>query len=190
MDVTFRLSQDDLSNYRYAVRDHLAKIPDTRFWGKPWVRGLAVFIAAFVCLQVFDWLIVQFKGRPASFVELAIGFMAGAALVLVLFWVHYWDQTRKLVRPDGPTLSEHTVTVNTSGLSVAAPHMTAHYTWSAVQEVTKQRGLIVLWLEPSVGLVIPERAFASLEACQAFVDAIEARRTESELPRAGSFAAS
>jgi hypothetical protein len=188
MDVTFRLIQDDLSNYRYAVRDHLAKVADDRFWATPWVRWTALFVAAFVCLQVFDWLIVQFTGQPASYVELATGFLAGAFLVLGLLWMNHWDQTRKLVRPDGPTLSEHTISVNTSGLSVTAPHMTAHYTWSVIKELTNERGLVVLWLEPSVGLVIPERAFPNTEARQKFIAAIEARRTESELPRAGSFA--
>lgn len=187
MDVTFRLIQDDLANYRYVVRDHMAKIPDGGFWSKPWVRGMALFVAVFVSLQVFDKRIVQFTGHPASFVELAIGFLAGGALVLCLLWIHHWDQTRKLVHPDGPTLSEHTVSVNTSGLSVSAPHMTAHYTWPAIQEVSKERGLVVLWLEPSVGLVVPERAFPNPETCQEFIAAVEARRTESVLPRAGSF---
>jgi hypothetical protein len=187
MDVTFRLIQDDLANYRYVVRDHMAKVPDSGFWSKPWVRATAVLVATFVCLQVFDRLIVQFTGHPASYVELAIGFVAGGAFVLCLLWVHHWDQTRKLVRLDGPTLSEHTVSVNTSGLTMSAPHMTAHYMWPAIQEVTKARGLVVLWLEPSVGLAVPERAFPNPEACQEFIAAIEARRTESVLPRAGSF---
>jgi len=53
--------------------------------------------------------------------------------------------------------------------------------------VSFERDLVVLWLEPSVGVVIPQRAFANVDARDAFVAAVEARRKEASLPRAGSF---
>ena len=188
MDVTFRLTPADLSNYRYAVRDRLGKVSDGSLWSRPVVRWAAFFLTTVALLQLLDRLVPSHTGAPVSAIELSLGFLFGATLVLGLLWLHYWEQTKKLVSDDGPTLSEHTIAVNTSGVSVTAPHLTAHYAWPAIQEVTRERGLIVLWLEPSVGLAVPEHAFSRAGGADDFVAAIASRRTEAELPRAGSFA--
>ncbi len=190
MDVTFKLNEQDLSNYRYAVRDRMDKIAVGGIWHKPVVRWIALFVVTFGLLQVLDQLLPIVTQEPVSHLELTLGFVAGAAVVLGFMWLHYLDQSKKLVRADGPTLSEHTVTITPSGLSAAAPQMSAHYAWPVIQDVTDERGLVLLWLEPGLGLAIPHHAFTNSDVRAAFVAAIEARRTESELPRAGSFAAS
>jgi hypothetical protein len=190
MEVTFTLKEQDLVNYRCAVRDRLEKMTAGGFWSQPAVRWIALFAGTAGLLVMLDQVLPVVTQRPISPLELVIGFIAGAALVLGFMWLHYLDQSKKLVRADGPTMSEHTMTINPSGLGAAGPHMTAHYAWPLIQDVTVERGLVLLWLEPGLGLAIPQHAFKSTEVRDAFVAAIEVRRTESDLPRAGSFAAS
>ena len=190
MEVTFRLIPDDLTNYRYAVRDRLARIPGQGLWSQHWARAGVIFLSSLVLFLVLDSVVPRITGARLSMVELVIGFVIGIAVLLGMFWLNHFDQAKKLVRPDGPTLSEHTVSAGASGLSVSATHMSAHYAWGAIEDVTQERGLVVLWLEPSLGLVIPQRAFANPQERETFVAAIAARRSEAGLPRAGSFAAS
>ena len=188
MDLTFKLIPEDLSNYRYAVRDRLTALPGNGIWSKHWVRaGLTISAGAGLFL-ILDRVVPGLTGHELSMTELGLGIVMGFAFFLAILWLNHFEQAKKLVRADGPTMSEHTVSVNTTGLNVTAPHMTAHYAWAAFQDVTAVRNLVVLWIEPAFGLVIPKRAFANDEARDAFIAAIEARRTESGLPRAGSFA--
>jgi hypothetical protein len=183
MDVTYRLTPDDLSNYRYIVRDRLQKMAGPSSFGSTIQRAFAAFAAA--VLVTFG---VLFFAGDHALVPYIVGILFGAGLVLAMFWLTYYDQEKKLVDRDGPTLADHTIAVNASGLNVSAPHLTAHYVWKAFRDVTRERGLIVLWLEPSLGVVIPERAFSSVGTLEEFLSAVEARRTASVLPRAGSFA--
>lgn len=190
MDVTFRLKPQDLANYRYAVRDRLQALPAAGFWQQQWVRAMLIISASLALFLFVDAIIPFITGRQLAGTELGTGFVIGIVFLLGLLWLQYFDQSRILVRPDGPTLSEHTVVVNSSGVHVTAPHMIAHYSWPAIQDVTTDRDLVLFWLEPSFGVVVPSHAFQSTVARDAFIDAVKARRTEFGLPRAGSFAAS
>ena len=190
MDVTFKLNPQDLVNYRYAVRDRLQAVPAAGFLQKRWVRAMMITGASAALFVIIDAIIPVMTGRQLAGAELGAGFAIGIMFLLGLLWLQYFDQSRVLVRPDGPTLSEHTVVVNTSGLHVTAPHMMAHYSWPAIQDVTTDRDLVLFWLEPSFGLAVPQHAFQSTVARDAFIAAVKARRTESDLPRAGSFGAS
>ena len=50
MDLTFKLIPEDLSNYRYAVRDRLTALPGNGIWSKHWVRaGLTIPAGAGTC---------------------------------------------------------------------------------------------------------------------------------------------
>jgi len=183
--ITYSLTPKDIANYRLAVRDRINLVPGTGLLSKDWVRAIALLGVSLVVVLLVDALLHAVTGERLSLVAFVAGLLTGAALVIAMLWVNHFDQEKKLVRPDGPTFSEHSVSVTTSGLSVSAPHMSVHYVWPIIQAVSFERDLVVLWLEPSV--VIPQRAFANVDARDAFVAAVEARRKEASLPRAGSF---
>jgi hypothetical protein len=48
--------------------------------------------------------------------------------------------------------------------------------------------VVVLWLEPGMGVVVPRSAFANAAAEADFVDRVRALVVEAKLPRAGTFA--
>ncbi|MEQ1576618.1 MAG: hypothetical protein ABL894_03100 [Hyphomicrobium sp.] len=190
MNVTYRLSPRDLTSYRYAVRDRLNSLPAKGILNQHWARAVLILGGSAGLFILLDGVLPRLTGRPLTLPELAIGFFVGLAACLAVLWLNYFDQSKRLVDPEGPALSEHTISLSASGLNVDAAHMNSHFDWPAIRDVSVERGLVILWLEPSMGVAIPVQAFAGVEARDDFVASIEARRTEAELPRAGSFSAS
>ena len=188
MDITFCLTPQDVGNYRAAVRDRLNAVPNVGILNQHWVRAAIVIAISAALSIVIGMLVPAVTGAPLAPLELLIGFAAGLVFTLGMLWINHLDQAKKLLRSDGPTLSEHSVSVAGSGLSVTAPHSTVHYAWPIIQDVSIARGLVLLWLEPSSALAVPERAFKSLETRDKFISDSEMRQAEAKLPRAGSFA--
>jgi hypothetical protein len=187
-EVSFELTPADLAAYQYAVRDRLTKLAPKQWWETDAIRATVLFGIAAVTYAGLDWAAPWLLGRPLELVEFLIGFWLGLLLAIGLMWMTYWDQRRRMVRPDGPTLGEHVVRLTNEGVSINLRDSDARYTWRAFEDITEQRGLISLWLEPGIGLIIPAHAFAKDTERVQFFSELKTRMTESNLPRAGSFA--
>jgi hypothetical protein len=186
-EIVFDVRQEDLTAYHYTVRDRLLKFTPKAWWETDAVRASALFGVAALTFAGLDAAAPSILGRSLEVVELLAGFVLGLLMAVALMWLSYWDQIRRAVRKDGPTLGEHTVRLNGEGLAVSIRDGEARYAWRAFQGVTRQRGLLTVWLEPGVGIMIPERAFAGEAERVQFTAEIEARLADAKLPRAGSF---
>lgn len=187
-EVTFDLQFEDLSAYQFVVRDRLTKLAPKQWWETDAFRATVLFGFAAVTFALLDWAAPSFLGRPLEFVEFLTGFWLGLLLAIGLMWMTYWDQRRRMVKPDGPMLGEHVVKLNGEGVAINLRDVEARYAWRAFDSITEQRGLLSIWMEPGVGLIIPCRAFASDADRVQFISEVNARMTASRLPRAGSFA--
>jgi hypothetical protein len=104
-----------------------------------------------------------------------VGFYLGMAMVIFAIWFNYFAARSNMVRPNGPTLIPHTMTLDDAGISGASALAKADYVWSMFTDVSEREDVILLWYEPAAGIVIPKEAFASLQAQAEFIDAARAR---------------
>jgi hypothetical protein len=184
---TFKLSPEDLAAYQFAVRDRLSALPPRAWWESDGIRAAALLVLFVIAVMVIDRTLQTAFGRSMELPDFLIGAGAGAALVLGLVWMSYRDQRRRIVREEGVILGEHTLELTVAGVVSRQRHVEARYDWPVILEVTDQRGMVILWIEPGVGIAVPQHAFASDAERTQFVAEVEQRRTGSQLPRVGSF---
>jgi hypothetical protein len=170
IEVTYRLEPEHLHLYRKLATDRTAGrgggAEDT--WGLYLLCTLAV--AAF--LASADLVYPGLTGQPFAFAEFFTGLLAGIAVFLALMWPRYSRLSRAAVRPDGPTLAQHRLSVTPDGLRATSRFVDGQYKWFAFEDVTIADGVIVLWIEPGAGVLVPRSAFASPAAETAFLEAV------------------
>jgi len=76
--------------------------------------------------------------------------------------------------PGGPFTGLVHLTADDRAVSVVLPLLKQEMQWSAVQSVS-EAGPVILWIEPSIGEYIPERAFSSPQHRASFVAFANAR---------------
>ena len=76
--------------------------------------------------------------------------------------------------PSGPFTGLVHLTADDRAVSVVLPLLKQEMQWSAVQSVS-EAGCVILWIEPSIGEYIPERAFSSPQHRASFVAFANAR---------------
>lgn len=149
---------------------------------------LAAGVAVAVPLAALDLLLPFATGRPFAYLEFLLGLLLGVGLVTGGLWLRYRKVRRQAVRPGGPTLSEHRLKLAGDGLRTSSPFFENTCRWHAIEEATVHKTVVVLWLEPGMGVVVPRSAFADATAEADFVDRVRALVVEAKLPRAGTFA--
>jgi YcxB-like protein len=107
-----------------------------------------------------------------ALLEFACGFVGGVAVSFAMMWSRYKRLSGKVVKSDGPTMSEHHVNVAEDGIRSSSSHIDHVYRWSAFEGVTVHDGVIVLWTEPGAGALVPRSAFANPAAEAAFLEAV------------------
>jgi hypothetical protein len=156
-------------------------------WEGEWVRFILCALGVAAGLAVADLSIPALTGRPLAYLELLLGFVAGIGIIVAAMWWRYARSWHRAFRNDGPTMSEHRINLTPDGVRSISLQTDTLYRWAAWDEVTVQGDVIVLWIEPGAGALIPRSAFADHAAENQFVEHIRARIAEAKLPRAGSF---
>jgi hypothetical protein len=169
--VDYRLSAQDIAAYQFAVRDRLSqRVRDLGIlFHLGWALVLA--IAAAVAFLASAALLPGFTKRQFANEELFLGLGLGMIFFVAVNWLNYYIRRRVLVKPDGPTLSQHSMTIEQGGLHVITPFDDALHRWPLFESVSRYKGIIVLWIEPGMGIVVPRTAFADEAAAAAFVGA-------------------
>ncbi len=187
-EITYKMTTEDLAAYQHAVRDRIGGVAPQKWWEYLFVRWLALVAATAIVITLASLLIEHAAGRPMEFIDFFVGVLIGVAAMAAVLWVTFGDHIRRMARPDGPILDRHTLRLNNDGVTIATKHTDVRYAWAAFEEVADTRGLIILWIEPGAGVVIPGHAFETDATRSQFLLAIEAKRSASGLPRVGSFA--
>lgn len=173
MEISYQLSPDDLASYQYAVRNRLARGISERgdFAYGMWAMLLAALTLAVIAAAT--WYIPHFTARPFAVPEMIAGFILGMAVLMATTWLSYFRQRHLAVTADGPTLSPHAASLEPDGLRVSGQNFEHTYLWSIFSEVSELKTIIVLWIEPGQGLVIPRSAFADPETASAVINEIK-----------------
>jgi hypothetical protein len=83
----------------------------------------------------------ELTGRPFALLEFACGFVGGVAVSFAMMWSRYKRLSGKVVKSDGPTMSEHHVNVAEDGIRSSSSHIDHVYRWSAFEGLTVRAGL-------------------------------------------------
>lgn len=136
----------------------------------------------FLAAALFAGISVLFSsraGRPFGLLEFTLGLVGGVAATLVMMWRRYARYYSRAVRPGGLTMAEHRLSVSEEGVRLRSSLHEALYRWPAIEQMTSDDRIIVLWLEPGAGVAVPRKAFAESAAETAFLDAVRARLAKS-----------
>ena len=111
----------------------------------------------------------------SHFFMLMLVFIAGMATQTVNYLL-YLQLTKRRVREKTRQVFEpRTVRLTDEGLEQTLPHLRSVHTWKGIDRLEQVSGLIFAWAENLLVLVVPARAFPSLQDAQAFVDACRSR---------------
>jgi hypothetical protein len=173
IELTYRFEPEHLHLYRRFASDRGIGGPAT---GREGEDSFGLFLICALVLAAFlagaDVIFPGVTGRPFAFIEFVAGLLSGVAIALAVLWWRYRRFARAALRPDGPTLAEHRLSVSADGLRTTSRFVEGLYRWSAVEDMTVRDGIIVLWIEPSAGVLVPRGAFASPAAEADFLEAV------------------
>lgn len=125
----------------------------------------------------FLWIVVG-MGLYYAFVALGLdsrsvrlllfGFVAGLFSVVAVVLLRTYASFRSI--SIAPILVERrTISWSERGIRHESDLQSAEWPWRAFEAVSRERGLILLWLAPQIGFTIPERAFGSAASCETFI---------------------
>lgn len=108
---------------------------------------------------------------------------AVAAIFIALwFWGFYlcpWISRQiikpVLAKPNGVVLGDGELRLTDEGVEDIGTYFKTVYDWKAVDGVTFEKNIVVIWMEPTVGVWVPRGAFNSLADEQAFKAYVEQR---------------
>ena len=171
-EIAYRLEPRHLLDYQFAIRNRLSRNPKRGAPKAEWLRALLFGLACGVIYFALLWLWPRMAGVDLGVAELVVGFILGAAAAVGSMWWHYAEQRRLMVKPDGPSLGEHVLSTSATGVSVIGQNFENRYAWPIFEDATRYSGILVLWIEPGMGLIIPRVAFDGEAAEAAFLEDI------------------
>jgi len=165
MEVTYSLQPRDIANYQRAAWRRLQK---RRTWKDELLSFLIVIAIAGSVWTATAWGLPRLTAEPVAVPELVLGVVLGALAMLAVLR----ERARSMLRRDGPTLSERRLALSDAGVEIRSATFESLYRWSVIEEVGEYGSLVVLWVEPGTGVVVPRGAFADPAAERTFLDAV------------------
>jgi YcxB-like protein len=176
IELSYKLKPENLASYQFAVRNRIKHTPGV--WWKSLTAQILTTFALVACIALLIVTVFPRLGLGTFHPMSALaGFLIGGLFTVVANWLHYFSARDRIVRPDGPTFSAHTMMVEDSGLTVKSARGESRYKWSLFDAVTERSDIIVLWYEPAGGIIVPHAAFETPAAATAFVDFVSTRIT-------------
>lgn len=188
LELVYTFNPSHLKTYQRLASDRAAGGRHKGSWNVEVARLLLGTLATAAVLAAADLSMPLITGRPFAYPEFIIGLPAGIGMMIGAMWWRYAQMWQRAFRPDGPTMSEHRLALAPDGVRTTSPHYDNLYRWSALEEVTVHDEVIVLWVEPAAGALVPRCAFSDSVAETQFLERVRARIAEAKLPRSGSFA--
>jgi hypothetical protein len=184
MDVHYELTLADLAAYQGAVKRRVVVGARATRRITSWLQAL-LLLSLYVALAALAVVFLpQITGKAFAEPEFFAGLGLGMSAVLAISWLDYRRNRRHTVRTGGPTLSPHTLNLEPGGLRFSGNNFENTYLWSIFESVEDAGAIIVLWIEPALGLTVPRRAFANEDEARHFLDRAREEITAAHRERA------
>jgi hypothetical protein len=186
--IIYRLEPRHLRDYHFAIRDRLSRSSARGAPRSEWQRGLLFGLACAALYFGLVWLWPRMTGVEVGIAELVTGLVLGMAMAVGAMWWQYEEQRRLIVKPGGPSLAEHALAIDGAGVAITGQNFESRYKWSIFEDASRYSDILVLWIEPGAGIIVPRAALGGIAAEDAFLAEVKARAAEAKLPRSGTFA--
>lgn len=131
------------------------------------IGAMALFIAWKACRSTIlqhGWIVGTITGLlTAAIIFAGIVFLGFLAAVLTA-----------LSRKNKTFMTDNTIELLEDRFLAENRFGKAEYKWDIVQKIVRTRGLIVLYVAQSAGIIVPKRAFPNTEEWEAFCSFVEA----------------
>ena len=136
----------------------------------PLLIALTFGVPLLLLAVVFGIDRVGYGGQmPASQVTgLLVAFVAGMFTAILTFKLMQQSSKQRMLRTVRHVFAPRTVRLTGEGVEQAMPELRIVHAWAAIDQAERSSGLILLWSGPVVAIAVPERAFATAAAAEAF----------------------
>jgi hypothetical protein len=116
---------------------------------------VVIAIASVVIIGLLDTQ-EQFDLDHRSMVS---GFAATFFSTLLVYSVYYDQLLKRFLKNPGTILGPHQMQLHEEGFLFSGNQVQSTFGWNLVEGVSSHKSILVLWLEPSVGIIVPKSAF-------------------------------
>lgn len=173
MEVTYTLTKDDLWAFRRFHARHRAK---WRVWTQ-FSTGLIVVLWVVQLLVIvriaYVWRFMLSLGPKGwvflvqSHQQLFLNFLIIGLFLAYLFWGQRFLAARQGANAAQLSQAKH-LRIGPGGVEVASEQEHVQRAWSDIPDIGSDRDCVYLYLTSTTALVVPRRAFRSVEQSQAF----------------------
>ena len=163
IEVTYQLEREDYWQYNTFV---IGRIPALK-------RQTVFSLLFFPAILTFDLWIFHVGGNSGWLILL------GAAVCIVWGAFFLWSRKRTYLRTvtaKPGSLGLHSFALCVTGLCEQASVMEVRVKWPGVTEITECKNLLVFFISPRFGFIVPKRAFPTPEQAQLFLETARAYR--------------
>lgn len=170
-EVNYQLTRADLAAYRKLMLKRLTAAAANRSWWQTPLAGVAGILAiGAIVWSLLVWFLPSWTRTPLEALSALIGLWFGILMISAASWHRMAGFHAVMYGADGPTLAAQHATFDEAGLRFTGPRAESALKWPLITDVSEEAGIIVLWIEPCQGFVIPRAAFADEAAVRAFCD--------------------
>src|SRR5262245_1226188 len=141
IELTYRYGPEHIWAYQ-SLASRRVEARDGDYASEWWGWMLVYTVAAGVVLAAAHLAFPLLTERPFALLEFTGGFVAGVALIYALSRRRYRRLSSKMVKADGPTMSEQRVSVAEDGIKSSSRFVDHFYRWTAFEGVTVHNGII------------------------------------------------
>jgi hypothetical protein len=175
--VSFNLTADEYSHYAAAVE----RVSKT--WTAFYIF-VAMGFGAIPIALLFRWLAAQRMNDP-EITEMAGEYSLYAySIAIIVTWIgtsfHAWIVRRRHFRTEVVAPKPRTTELDNAGVTVSSDGARVTYDWAVVTRLTIKQNLALLWVAPSMAVVIPMRCFGDEAASTAALTFVRARIAEAK----------
>ena len=167
--LDYALTPDLLFEYLKICNTRIFSTPhELRWWQGKIIGGAISGLMTATAIVLASILFPQPSGKALQIMMLIMGIFTGLLIWQAEVWYTQFVLKHRLYREGGPNLAPQSLTVDQDQLKFASADVETILCWPAVTELTEHKNILVLWIEPSTGFVLPRSAFAGETTAQAF----------------------
>jgi hypothetical protein len=171
LELSFVVDRTHWRDYIHAANAHASR-------GGIWAQFLSGALIGFLYLFVLvagARILSRILGIPMHDFSFAAGMFTAWLLLSLTIVLSTRGRLARFIRDDGHVLGRRHIRLTHEGVETWGRTDQARYTWAAFEDVSIFRSLVVLWLEPSVALMVPRSVFTTPDAETEFVTFAAAR---------------
>ena len=163
------LTPELLARYHAISQQRLSRAASKAMGWRGEAMNFAVASMFALPIGLAFYALSTWTSHPADLASALIGFLAGGGMLLAALWHRSFEIRHLLSQDSNPALLPYHAVIDSEQLRFTSPRADTVVRWPFVSQITLHPGMVILWVEPHHGFIIPSSAFANDAAVQAFL---------------------